>query len=501
MTYLAIPIQVKSTVAAGKAITQAVNASAQLLELRLDYLNKPAPQAVETIVKAAKATGLPIIATCRPHWEGGQFQGNETDRLNLLQSAVNAGADYIDIELATLENHPQNFSPAKTIISSHDFESLPHDFIQRLDTIKQHNPDIPKIAYMAQRITDTFPALDALHKNPNAMVMAMGEPGLITRLLAKKLGAFLAFASLDESAATAPGQVSIKQMKKLFRWDHINSDTKVFGVIAHPVAHSKSPLIHNTAFDATGFNGLYLPMLVEPTQDQFNAFLDGLRQRKWLNVQGLSVTIPHKGHALDYVKANDGYLEPLAEKIGAVNTLIIDHTGDISGYNTDYSGAMDAITGTLNIERSDLKGLPAAVIGAGGVARAIVAGLTDAGVNVTIYNRTVEKATRLAQDFNCAAKGLDELKYLNAKLLINCTSIGMHPVIDATPVPADLIKKNMVIFDTVYNPAQTKLLQLAQLAGATTIDGVTMFTNQAAEQFKLFTQLTPPIDIMRQTIA
>ena len=184
--------------------------------------------------------------------------------------------------------------------------------------------------------------------------------------------------------------------------------------------------------------------------------------------------------------------EPLADKIGAANTVIIERraTSDerrLSAYNTDYAGALDAITQGMGIERTDLRGVPVAVVGAGGVSRAIVAGLTDAGARVTIYNRTLERAQELAVDFHCLAAGLDELSRLDTKLLINCTSIGMHPHVDATPVPAERIKPDMAVFDTVYNPAETLLLKQAKDKGAQTIDGVAMFVNQAAAQFRLFT--------------
>jgi len=190
----------------------------------------------------------------------------------------------------------------------------------------------------------------------------------------------------------------------------------------------------------------------------------------------------------------------LAEKIGAVNTLLIDADGKLSAYNTDYAGALDAITSMMKIARSDLKDLPVAVIGAGGVARAIVAGLSDTGAKIRIYNRTVEKARKLAAEFGCDFAPLDKLPNLQAELLINCTSIGMHPDIDATPLPKECLKKDMAVFDTVYNPPQTLLLKQAKQKKTKTIDGLSMFINQAAAQFKLFTGQNPNLKLMRKTI-
>jgi len=154
----------------------------------------------------------------------------------------------------------------------------------------------------------------------------------------------------------------------------------------------------------------------------------------------------------------------------------------------------------MGIERRDLRGVPVAVVGAGGVSRAIVAGLTDAGARVTIYNRTVQRAEELAADFHCRAAGLDELSHLDAKLLVNCTSIGMHPKVDASPVSAEYLKPDMAVFDTVYNPAEPLLLKQAKEKGARTIDGVAMFVNQAAAQFRLFTGQSANLPLMRRTV-
>lgn len=509
MTYLTIPIQVTTIQQARTDIQKAIASGAEMLELRLDYLQVPDIKAVTEIVKFTKGLDIPLIATCRPTWEGGHFSGEEAQRIGLLECAAVTGSDYIDIELEAIRRYEKgtgrfssciNFQNAKMIISNHDFKQLPADLPGRIMAIKNHHADIHKIAYMPQTISQSFPALDILHENPGSIAMAMGETGEITRLLAKKLEGLLTFASPDDAEGTAPGQISISQMKQTYRWDKIDSDTRLFGVVGCPVGHSMSPAIHNAAFDAIDFNGLYLPLLVADSGDEFNAFIDGLRQRPWLDFRGFSVTIPHKHNAIDAIKANNGTLEPLAEKIGAVNTILIDENNHLSGYNTDYAGAMDAITETMAIDRSDLKGVPVAIVGAGGVSRALVAGLTDAGAKVTIYNRTAAKAKKLADEFNCCAKPLDELKNLDARLLINCTSIGMYPNINASPIPHNILKKEMAVFDTVYNPAQTRLLKEAQQAGAKTINGVTMFVNQAALQFQMFTNQTPPKDIMAKTV-
>jgi 3-dehydroquinate dehydratase/shikimate dehydrogenase len=243
-----------------------------------------------------------------------------------------------------------------------------------------------------------------------------------------------------------------------------------------------------------------LPLLVEGSKREFDLFLHNVTRRKWLNFRGFSLTIPHKQNALAYARANQGLVEPLAEKIGAVNTFIISAGGKLKAYNTDYSAALDAITSGMGIVRADLDSLPVVVVGAGGVARAIVAGLSDASAKIKIYNRTVERAEKLAAEFNCEFAGLDDLPNLDAKLLINCTSIGMHPNVDATPVPKESMKKAMAVFDTVYNPAKTLLLKEARKKRAKTIDGISMFVNQAMAQFKLFTNTEGNPELMRKTV-
>jgi len=336
-------------------------------------------------------------------------------------------------------------------------------------------------------------------------VLCMGEAGLISRVLVKKLAGFVTFASIDPQAATAPGQLAIDTLKGLYRYDSLNVETELFGVIADPVGHSLSPAIHNACFAEAAMNRLYLPLLVQGGQREFDTFLDNVLARPWLDFRGFSVTIPHKHSALEYVRRHAGFIEPLADKIGAANTLLIERraTSDerrLRAYNTDYAGALDAITQGLGIERNGLRGVPVAVIGAGGVSRAIVAGLTDAGAEVTIYNRTVARAQELAAEFHCQAASLDKLSHLDAKLLINCTSIGMHPHVDATPVPAEYLKPGMTVFDTVYNPAETLLLRQAREKGAKTIDGIAMFVNQAAAQFHLFTGRSADTDLMRKVV-
>ncbi|MBN2210761.1 MAG: shikimate dehydrogenase [Sedimentisphaerales bacterium] len=521
MTYLTVPITATNLREVGEQLRRAAAGGAELLELRLDYLEKLTADSAAQAVDLAKGIGLRVLATCRSVGEGGRFSGDETALRNILAAACRAGTDYLDIELAGLERSGQAIpqftplSPERVILSYHNFEGLPDNLDDILYRMAGYTPGVVKVAYKAQTISDSFAALDILRayqsQGQQAIALAMDEPGVLTRLLAKKLGAFMTFTSLDEQAASAPGQVMLAEMKNRYRWDSIGPQTRLLGIIGWPVAQSMSPLVHNAAFTTTGYNGIYLPLAVAPETKELNRFLDGLLERPWLHPAGFSVTIPHKQHALDWVRRKGGYIEPLAGRIGAANTLVFEQDGGVSAYNTDYLGAMNAILEAPGMSREKLQGLPTAVIGAGGAARAVIAGLVDARADVTIYNRTIEKAEMLAEEFDCRFAPASDLVRLGENgtdvtttqptlLVVNCTSVGMHPNVQHSPLPAEVISKNMLIFDTVYNPQETRLLHYARRAGAGTIDGRTMFLHQAAAQFERFTGQTPPLDLMHRLL-
>jgi len=513
-TKLTVPIAAKNPDQAGKQVKAALKDGAEMLELRADYLENLSVELVKNLIAYVKNAGdeqLPMIVTCRDEQQGGVMGYPQQLRVDVLTSALRAGAEFIDFEYdnyLSIENQEKirlalsQSSKGRLILSAHNFETGFADIGKLYRNILAVCPEaIPKLVYTANHINDCFEAFDLLHQSSGErIVFCMGQAGLISRIITKKLGGFVTFASIDNQSATAPGQLTIEQFKKFYSYDDIKSDTGLFGVIAEPVAHSLSPAIHNACFAQKRMNKLYLPLLVEGGQQEFDSFLHNALFRKWLNFGGFSVTIPHKQSALNFVKSYGGFIEPLAEKIGAVNTLIINTDGKLSAYNTDYSAALDAITSELRISRAVLKDMPVAVVGAGGVARAIVAGLSDAGAKIKIYNRTVTRGENLAAEFNCEFAPLDDLPNIDAKLLINCTSIGMHPNIDETPIPQEYLKEDMAVFDTVYNPADTLLLKQAQQAGAKTIDGISMFVNQGLAQFKLFTNTEGDAELMRKTV-
>jgi 3-dehydroquinate dehydratase/shikimate dehydrogenase len=307
--------------------------------------------------------------------------------------------------------------------------------------------------------------------------------------------------------------LSISDVKTLYRWDALGPHTKVYGVVAHPVRHSMSPAIHNAAFTAAGYDGVYLPMLVEPDYQSFKSFMDEFLHFPGLDLSGLSVTIPHKNNALRYLKEKGAAIEAMAQRIGAVNTIVIQRSGEgeplLSGKNTDYAAILDSLTAELEIGRDGLRDLRVAVLGAGGAGRAAVAALAHYGATILLSDCAHDRAQTLAEEFGhsqgrrISAVPFDELCRGDWDVFLNTTPVGMYPNVDETPFwnrPPPFSPKT-VVFDAVYNPMKTRLLTQAQALGARTISGVEMFVRQAVAQFETWTGLPAPQPIMRQIIA
>ena len=511
MTYLAVSLLAKDITGYETQLQAAVQQGAEAIEIRTDALTSPTAESTRKLVEMTKKKHLPVIVTCRDKAEGGVAEIDFSVRLSILRQAVMAGADFVDVEFENFK-HPdvqsvlravlEQYPATQLILSKHNFKGPFDDLNIIYESILAVYPEaIPKIVYQARHINDCFAAFDLLHEaDCPAIVFAMGPAGQISRILAKKFGAFLTFACLDADSQTAPGQVSVDQMKQLFRWDALNADTEVFGLIGNPVGHSAGPALYNACFANDKVNAVYLPFLVEGDKAEFDTFLKHVADRSKMGFGGFSVTLPHKTHALDYANQHGDYVDNLAEAIGAVNTLKVGFNGILSAYNTDYAGAMDALTAAMGIDRHDLHTAKVAVLGAGGVARAVVAGLTDVGARVTIYNRTASKARSLAREFNAKAAGVDELSEMDASVVVNCTSLGMHPHVETSPLPVDVLTDSMTVFDTVYNPVETLLLRQAKAAGARGVNGAEMFIHQAMAQYRIYVGQEPDEALMRAVV-
>jgi 3-dehydroquinate dehydratase/shikimate dehydrogenase len=510
MTYLTVSIFACEPDVFAEKVSTAKRLGAEAVEIRCDGLAEPTADAVLKMIQSVQKCKLPVIVTCRDVSEGGIHPIDFSVRLSILKQAVEAKADFIDVEFAQFK-HPDVHSVLKAaleasetrlVLSCHNFDG-PFDNINILyESILTLYPDaIPKIVYKARHINDCFAAFDLLQEADRSVItFCMGEDGFISRVLAKKFGSVLTFASLDDDAKTAPGQVSVARMKQVYRWDGIDKDTEIFGVIGNPVAHSLSPALFNRSFETKNINAVFLHFLVKGGKVEFDAFLDAACKRYKLGFGGFSVTMPHKAHALDYAVAHGDYVDALAQTIGSVNTLKIGFNGLLSAYNTDFAGAMDALASVFGGDRHSLHDKKVAVLGAGGVSRAVVAGLVDVGARVRIYNRTLSKAEALAKEFRCKFARIDELTEHTADVVVNCTSLGMHPNVETCPVPEGYLAEGMTVFDTVYNPLETKLLKMAKQAGAATVNGAEMFIRQAMAQYKIYIGDDPNEDLMRKAV-
>ena len=276
----------------------------------------------------------------------------------------------------------------------------------------------------------------------------------------------------------------------------VTGKTKICGLIGDPVEHTMSPVMHNAAFRKTGVDYIYLPFRVR--KEELDKAMEGMRA---LNIRGLNVTIPHKVTVLQFLDK----LDSLAEKIEAVNTIVNDD-GVLTGYNTDASGFLQAL-----LEKGiEPKGKNVVILGAGGASRAISFILADRGANPVILNRLLELdwakelAGKISQTFNKEVDAL-ELNRENlvetlgkADILVNATSLGMNPNIDQTPVPSDLLRPGLIVFDIVYNPIKTSLLKEAEAAGAETIGGLDMLVWQGALAFEKWTGRKAPAGLMKE---
>ena len=468
---------------------------ADLVEMRLDYIGRSID--LRRLLADRRA---PMLITCRRREDGGRWDKTEQERLMILRSVIASGVEYVDLEEDIASAIPR-YGKTKRIVSLHNFEETPANLEEIHARLAALDADIVKIATMANSFADSIRMLRLMEKVKVPTIgLCMGELGAVTRILGLRHGSPFTYTALTNDRKIAPGQITFDMMKNVFRAGAIDHETKIYGVVADPVAHSLSPLIHNAAFAHDKVNCRYLPFRIPP--DELQLFV------KWCQesgIGGLSVTIPHKEAMLELLDV----AESAATGIKAVNTAIF-QDGSVSGYNTDYRAAMDCINAALdkqNIEGDDrLRGRGVLVLGAGGVSRAIAYGLRQRGALVAISSRSLERSESLARDLNCRALPWEARYDIKPGIIINGTPVGMHPNVNDTPYAKDrlaaLVKTSgsLIVFDTVYNPEQTLLVKDATNLGCLVINGVDMFVRQAAYQYKLFTGRTPPIDLMRKTL-
>lgn len=464
---------------------------AKFVELRVDFLAEPID-----VARLLADRPCEVLVTCRRPADGGKFAGPESERLAVLQAAIAAGAEYVDLEEDAARQLARS-GRTKRVVSFHNFEKTPADLEGIYRRLAACDADFAKIAVMATCTHDNRRMLDQVRAaSPVPLVgFCMGELGVVSRLLSGKFGAPFTYAAPDADAV-APGQVPFRKMVDLYRYDQIHAGTEVFGVIADPVGHSLSPLIHNTAFAHLNMNNrVYVPLRVPPC-DLAQFMLDAPA----MGIRGLSITIPHK----ETVIPSLGEAEESVRVIGAANTAVwSDSKKHWCGYNTDFLAAMGSLEEAMaaTVPGSEpLAGKTALLLGAGGVGKALAFGLTQRKANVVLCDGERDRATALAARFGCRAIDWAERHTIACDVLVNGTPLGMHPKVDQTPYDAAFLKPGMVVFDAVYNPEFTMLLQGARARGCTVVSGVDMFVRQACLQFQFFTGQNGPAPVMKKVI-
>ena len=463
------------------------------IEFRLDYLPKPLaalPRLKQFLADNGAATA---VATCRCEENGGKFHGSNNAALEVLLKAAEAGFQIVDIELESIEKLPKatlgrlREAGAAVIISWHDFHAT-KDLDAVYKRITPFKPDFIKIVPTARTLSDNLTLMRFLervedHANDNVVAICMGEAGIISRVLGLRAGSAFTFASSSEGSETAPGQITARTLKDLYRIEQLDQATRIYGVAGNPISHSLSPLMLNSAFRRERVNAVYLPLKTESLDDL-------LTLARQLPLSGLSVTMPLKQQVLPYL-AN---VDPLTAKLGACNTIRLGADGKLYGFNTDVAGILRPLE-----KRLSLKGARILVLGAGGAARAAVYGLAEKGAQVSIWSRKEVAARELAASSGSTTISRKQIAESPFDVLINATPCGMTG--NSHPLPLENNEwKARLVFDLVYNPLDTPLLQAARARNIPTIQGYEMFVHQGARQFELWTGKPAPESEMLRVV-
>jgi 3-dehydroquinate dehydratase/shikimate dehydrogenase len=468
----------------------AAEAGAELVELRIDCLRR------EPDLKRILAERFtPLVFTIRRSSDGGLWRGPEEKRQRILREAIAAGVEYVDLEDDIAGSIPR-FGKTQRIVSHHSFKKPPDDLEALARTMREAGADIVKIAANARTLGEAGRMLELVRDADGPTIaLAMGTIGFFTRVLGAKYGSPFTYSGFNPDRTFAPGMPRFLDLRQDYGYEGINAETELYAVIGDPIGHSLSPAIHNAAFAELGLNKRMVPLQI-PT----GHLKDGLQCLSFLNLRGISVTIPHKEAIIPLLHRTD----KAVEMTGACNTVVVDQDGHWVGHNTDYRAALasleDALGGPLPGGASPLMDKQALILGAGGVARALAYGLSRRGAGVTIANHNDDRAVSLAEEVGCRSASWGMRAGTLCDILVNCTPVGMHPEVDETPVPAAAFRPNMIAFDTVYHPENTLFLKIAREHDCITVSGVDMFVRQAALQFEYYTGQEPPVDLMRSVV-
>ena len=515
---ICIPITAKTN----KEALQEIERScllADFIELRMDLIADGNLGDLITAIRNA-AGSVKIIVTCRKKEEAlsvnelpqarSIIKDKEMLKMDLLKDAIDLKADFVDIELsegkaaigALRDYCAKRGGVTGIIVSYHDIEKTPS--VTKLQEIfhkcLEHDAAVVKIVTFAKSAEDNLKVLGmipyAQKHSQKIIAICMGDEGRISRVAAPFMGAYLSFAALDSDAQSAPGQLTVNEMRQIDNMvkgrradkseavlSSSGQDLQNYVLLGNPVAQSLSPLMHNAALKEMGIDGHYNAFCVSNLESTISGI-------KGMNIRGASVTIPYKVSVMEYLDEVDDD----ALKIGAVNT-IVNNNGRLVGYNTDWLGLMLTLK-----ELMPVKDQTFVIIGAGGTARAAVYGIIKEGGLPIIVNRTIPKGKILSNKLNCPFYSLADLGQLKADCLINTTPVGMYPHIDQSPVEASLLGGYKYVIDVIYNPLKTRLLRDAEAQGGRTASGLDMFVHQGAEQLKLWTGIEPSRALMKKVV-
>jgi len=538
-TLVCVPILVHDEQQAQADAMAARNLGADLVEFRVDTfyerLVDESEEPWKPVLRVVRESELPCIVTCRPEWEGGSYIGPEEPRADLFERLLvePERPRYIDVELDAFRRSPgllgrlraaKAGSSTGIMVSIHDFDGRPHNLSRLLLELRDLEiADVTKIAIRARSLRDNLELFEILRQaDTPTIALGMGVFGTPSRVLAPRYNALLTFASLRDESATAPGQLTISELLTRHRFRSISRTTGLYGVIGWPVAHSMSPAVHSAGFEAVEHDAVYLPLPVAGDEDpessyaSFKASLTALIDDDHLDFRGASVTLPHKSNLVRLGIEMGWDVEPFARACNAANTLTrLEEQWHVT--NTDAPAAVDL----LEREIGPVRDKRVLVLGAGGVARAIVFELLRRGACIGLCNRSQDRANKLIEDASVGVRALQTqvpgsierttpTRFARAHALINCTPVGMVGGPDETGLPIPLeqlqrIEGLSLVQDTVYNPPETSLLKAAASLGLATLDGVEMFVAQACEQFRIWTGHKAPASlyetIVRESLA
>ena len=482
----------------------------RLVELRLDWVANPLealpliPRLLEEHARRPRRRNFLLQATCRREEAGGRFAGSISSQLELLSRAAAAGCRMVDLEIESAEAAGREAvaalrREALLILSFHDFSRTP-----RLEPAARRlcrfPADFYKLIPTATRQSDNCTVLDFLSAQKKAqsperwIAFAMGEAGVPSRALALSRGSALVYAACPPEAEgnaepAAPGQLDSDTLRNRYRAEKLSPQSAVYGLLGSPVRQSVGAAVHNAVFRARRCDAVYLPLLATDLRDFRKA-----AQRYPL--AGFSVTIPHKQSILRFVDKTDRTVRA----VGAANTVRV-RGGRWEATNTDVEGIVTPLRKVyrLGVKESWPSGFRAVIVGTGGAARAAVAALRQLRCReISITGRTPAHVQRLARDVGGRAIPLETLPTERFDLLIHATSAGMWPHAEESFLRPQQITAN-VVFDLVYNPIDTRLLQTARSLGCRTISGLEMYLAQAARQLEYWTGQEAPLRLMRQT--